>query len=115
MPLEKPYLRQINLDGDGKSAKKPYFSRFCRRSKRAAPIALELELPTIRELATIRGHGSFISALAWSRDGRYLAVGGADKQVKIWDVDHVNHDDAPVEGARVTSSLATVFSEAGEL
>jgi hypothetical protein len=37
MPLEKPYLRQIGLFEVGKFAKKPYFSRFCRRSKRAAP------------------------------------------------------------------------------
>ncbi len=39
MPLEKPYLRQINLDGESKFAKKPYFLQFCRRSKRATPIA----------------------------------------------------------------------------
>ena len=37
MPLEKLYLRQINLGGDSKFAKKPYILRFCRRSKRAAP------------------------------------------------------------------------------
>jgi len=37
MPLEKPYLRQINLDEDSKFAKKPYILQFCRRSKRAAP------------------------------------------------------------------------------
>src|SRR5215468_5897314 len=35
---EKPYLRQIGLLEVGKFAKKPYFSQFYRRSKRAAPI-----------------------------------------------------------------------------
>src|SRR5262249_16128862 len=45
------------------------------RSVKLWGVALERELPTIRELATIKGHGSFISALAWSRDSRYLAVG----------------------------------------
>src|SRR5262245_55528564 len=34
---EKPYLRQIGLLEVGKFAKKPYFSQFYRRSKRAAP------------------------------------------------------------------------------
>src|SRR5262245_61225067 len=37
MTLEKLYLRQIGLFEVGKFAKKPYFSKFYRRSKRAAP------------------------------------------------------------------------------
>src|SRR5215510_820513 len=39
MSLEKSYLRQMGLFEVGKFAKKPYFSQFCRRSKRAAPFA----------------------------------------------------------------------------
>src|SRR5262249_31709316 len=45
MPLEKPYLRQINFCGDSKVAKKPYFLKFCRRSKRAAPVRASVFAP----------------------------------------------------------------------
>ncbi len=46
MPLEKPYLRQINLYGGSDFAKKPCFLQFCRRSKRAAPTDIMVKLAT---------------------------------------------------------------------
>jgi WD40 repeat protein/transcriptional regulator with XRE-family HTH domain len=38
-----------------------------------------------RELVSIRGGSSRVEAIAFSPDGRWLATGGLDRQVKIWD------------------------------
>jgi len=53
-----------------------------------------------RELFTLRGHDYWVESLAFSLDGRYLASGGDDEMVLIWDLDtgeevdrlHVDHD-----------------------
>ena len=37
-------------------------------------------------MARFRGHGAFVNCLAFSRDGRYLASGGADRAAFVWDV-----------------------------
>lgn len=37
-------------------------------------------------LRTYRNHSDSIQALAWSPDGKYLATGGRDKLVHVWDV-----------------------------
>jgi len=57
MTLEKPYLRQRGLFEVGKFAKKPYFVRFCCRSKRAAPFPDGRHKTTSREQDIDSGAG----------------------------------------------------------
>jgi len=45
MRLERPYLQQINLDGDGKFAKKPYFFAVLTSFKKSCPHRLLAKKP----------------------------------------------------------------------
>ncbi len=36
-------------------------------------------------LLTYRGHSDFISAIAWSPNGKYIASGSWDHTVQVWD------------------------------
>jgi WD40 repeat protein len=35
----------------------------------------------------LQAHRGTITALAWSRDGKYLATGGSDAVIKIWEAE----------------------------
>jgi WD40 repeat protein len=37
-----------------------------------------------KEIATLRGHSSWINCVAFSFNGKYLASGSSDKTIKIW-------------------------------
>ena len=39
-----------------------------------------------RELATLAGHASPVRAVAYSPDGRWIAVGSNDSTLKVWDI-----------------------------
>ena len=41
---------------------------------------------TLRPAATLAGHSSIVSALAWSANGKYLASAAGDNFVLVWDV-----------------------------
>ena len=42
--------------------------------------------PHVRLLYTLREHPGKLTAIAFSRDGRYLACGGYDGTVRVWEV-----------------------------
>ncbi len=33
------------------------------------------------------GEGGYVSSLSWSRNGKFLAVGGSDSVVQLWDIE----------------------------
>ena len=44
-----------------------------------------LDAETLEELLTLPNHGGDVRAVAWSRDGKTLASGGADGRILLWD------------------------------
>ncbi len=43
------------------------------------------QLQSHQALTTLRGHGSWITAVAYSPDGRWIVTGSRDKTAKVWD------------------------------
>jgi len=74
---EKPYLRQIGLLEVGKFAKKPYFSQFYRRSKRAAPKVIN-DIETVK--VTLEG---FLLGAKFERHKIVCGVTGAEG---VWEI-----------------------------
>ncbi len=69
-----------------------------------------------QSLASIKGHGSSVTALALSSDApgrRYLITGGKDKNLKIWDVSSGQEPIFPER--KVEPFLATAFTANGDL
>jgi WD40 repeat protein len=40
-----------------------------------------------KQIYTLKGHINSIFSITFSSDGKYLAAGGADKTVKLWNVE----------------------------
>jgi WD40 repeat protein len=40
---------------------------------------------THRKMATLEGHTASVNAIAWSKDGKFLATGGSDGKIIIWE------------------------------
>ena len=41
---------------------------------------------TGQEIRTLRGHGSFVSSVSFSPDGKTLVSGSDDKTIKLWNL-----------------------------
>ncbi|MBI2422879.1 MAG: caspase family protein [Candidatus Hydrogenedentes bacterium] len=61
-----------------------------------------IDIAADRQVGTLSGHTNTVNALAWSADGRYLASGSADTDVRIWDVGGVAEKP---EGIRCVATL----------
>jgi WD40 repeat protein len=44
------------------------------------------DVPSGKELRTLKGHPGFVESVAFSPDGKTLASGSADHTIKLWDV-----------------------------
>jgi WD40 repeat protein len=67
------------------------------------------ELPPLRHPDTV----SWIAGLAWHPDGRHLATGGNDIQIRYWDADAPAEVRAPWEGHRAYG-VFLAFNHAGD-
>lgn len=53
------------------------------------PYIYPYDLPTRKKLQRVQGHHGLVSALAYTRDGRYMASASGDGTVLIWDVSYL--------------------------
>lgn len=65
-----------------------------------------------RELATLKGHGRQVLAVAFSPDGKRLAIGDYSGNVKLWDV--VNATESVAVKAHKAAVFSAVFSPDGK-
>jgi WD40 repeat protein len=45
------------------------------------------DVKTGKELATLKGHTSYLLIIAFSPDGKTLASGGGEHEIKLWDME----------------------------
>ncbi len=69
-------------------------SQICEQTQMFA--ADSLILPA-KKLAVLQGHQGYVTALEFSPDGHYLATGGLDGSVRLWDVGLARPQEKPLD------------------
>ena len=72
------------------------------------------QLPECNKLADWQGHQSWVRCIAFSKDGRWLATGGDDNCLRLWELKSKLHSPLVIESQSYSSPALTYEEELGD-